>query len=553
MDNRRLIIAVVVSFTMMLGWSYFSQFMGWAPSPEEVQKTQQQAPVNAQQPVTPGSAAPAAGASNPAAPLLPAESFVPTPGQDVTVKTPLYTAVFNSSGGVLRSFTLANYMDSNPETGRASDRHKQLIDPQAAAQAPLGIILNNRPSWLSGEGAAAWSYEGQPEVDLKDGSASVTFHGRLGDLSLTRVFTFHADSYVFDEKTSLSSPAPQLLNYSLQLVTGPLAGSEEYMKTTYMARQQNGSFAQEDSIKDLAQGMNLGSGVSWAGNMGTYFLAAIIPADQGLSLRDLYQNNTYQIILDKNNAPVGGGQTVELNNQYYFGPKRVADLETAPGGLISALDYGWFGWIAAPLLIMLKWLHGFVGNWGLAIIALTVIIKVILAPLSYKSYKSMEQMRKVQPLMQKIREKYKDDKQRQNQEVMQLYKTYKVNPAGGCLPILVQLPIFLGLYRALLYSIELRQASFIPTLPFTDIVWLADLSLKDPLYITPIIMGLTMLLQQKMTPTTGDPTQAKIMMFMPIIFTVLFINFPAGLVLYWLVNNVLSIAQQHWQLNRKKS
>lgn len=287
--------------------------------------------------------------------------------------------------------------------------------------------------------------------------------------------------------------------------------------------------------------------------MGTYFLAAVMPEDQSMNLKTAYQNDVYSVILEKSKVTFGGGQNFENHNNYYFGPKRVADLENAPGGVLSAIDYGWFGWIAAPLLTMLKWLYGFVGNWGLAIIALTVIIKLVLSPLSYKSYKSMENMRKIQPLMMKIREKYKDDKQRQNQEVMQLYKTYKINPAGGCLPILVQLPVFLGLYRALLYSIELRQASFIPTLPFTDIVWLADLSLKDPLYITPIVMGLTMLLQQKLTPTTGDPTQAKIMMFMPIIFTVLFINFPAGLVVYWLVNNVLSIIQQYLQLRVKKS
>ena len=553
MDNRRLIIAVVLCFGLMVGWTYLSQFMGWTPSQEQVQNQQRAETENAKKledATTPGQVGAPQAAADPSAP---AQNFVPTPGQDITVKTPLYTAVFNSSGGVLKSFTLENYMASDPETGRASKQeHKELVSQQAAKEGPLGIILNNRPSWISGEGAAMWSYEGDADIVLTEGETSVTFTGQLGDARITRVFTFHANSYVFDEKSDISSNSPQLLDYALVLSTGALAGSEEYMKTTRMARQQNGSFSQEDSLKDLGKGLDLGSGVNWAGNMGTYFLAAVMPSDQSLNLRNLYQNETFKVILEKSKAPFGGAQSIEIKNNYYFGPKRVADLETAPGGVISSLDYGWFGWVSAPLLIMLKWLHGFVSSWGLSIILLTVIIKIILAPLSYKSYKSMEGMRKIQPLMQKIREKYKDDKQRQNQEVMQLYKTYKINPAGGCLPILVQLPIFLGLYRALLYSIELRQASFIPTLPFTDIVWLADLSLKDPLYITPIVMGLTMLLQQKMTPSTGDPTQAKIMMFMPIIFTVLFINFPAGLVVYWLVNNVLSIAQQYWQLNRKK-
>jgi YidC/Oxa1 family membrane protein insertase len=181
---------------------------------------------------------------------------------------------------------------------------------------------------------------------------------------------------------------------------------------------------------------------------------------------------------------------------------------------------------------------------------LTILIKLLFWPLSHKSYKSMEQMKKLQPMMQKIREKHADDRERQNQEVMNLYKTYKVNPAGGCLPMLVQIPVFFGLYQALLNSIELRHASFITYLPFTDKIWLADLSAADPFYITPIVMGLTMLLQQMMTPSTGDPVQKKMMMFMPLVFTFMFLNFPAGLVVYWLVNNVLSIAQQ-WFMLRK--
>jgi len=159
-------------------------------------------------------------------------------------------------------------------------------------------------------------------------------------------------------------------------------------------------------------------------------------------------------------------------------------------------------------------------------------------------------MKRLQPMLTKLREKYADDKERMNQEIMQLYKTYKVNPAGGCLPMVVQIPVFFGLYKALLGSIELRHASFINHVPFTDLVWLADLSVKDPYYVTPLIMGATMFIQQKMTPSGGDPTQAKIMLLMPVVFTFMFLNFPAGLVVYWLVNNVLSIAQQWWMMRK---
>jgi len=183
---------------------------------------------------------------------------------------------------------------------------------------------------------------------------------------------------------------------------------------------------------------------------------------------------------------------------------------------------------------------------------LTIIIKIVFWPLTHKSYKSMDQLRKLQPLMAQIREKHKDDRQQMNEEMMRLYKTYKVNPAGGCLPMVVQIPVFIGLYQALLNAIELRHAPFITHVPFTDIIWLADLSVKDPFYVTPIIMGATMFLQQKMTPAPGDPTQAKIMLALPVVFTFMFLNFPSGLVVYWLVNNVLSIAQQWHLINKSK-
>jgi len=223
----------------------------------------------------------------------------------------------------------------------------------------------------------------------------------------------------------------------------------------------------------------------------------------------------------------------------------------APQNLSAAIDYGWFDFVAKPLLKLLHFFYSYVGNYGVAIILLTVLIKAIFWPLSHKSYKSMEQMKKLQPLLSQLREKYKGDRQKMNEEMMQLYKTYKVNPAGGCLPMIVQIPVFFGLYQALLHSIELRHAAFITHLPFTNLIWLADLSAKDPFYITPLIMGATMFIQQKMTPAPGDPTQAKIMLLMPVVFTFMFLNFPSGLVVYWLVNNIISIAQQWWMLRKK--
>ncbi|HZE21985.1 MAG TPA: membrane protein insertase YidC, partial [Desulfobaccales bacterium] len=245
--------------------------------------------------------------------------------------------------------------------------------------------------------------------------------------------------------------------------------------------------------------------------------------------------------------PVEGlqpGQTAQVSYLLYFGPKNIKDLN--PYGLARAVNFGWFDFLGKPLLFVLNWLDSFCGNYGWSIIVLTVLLRIVFWWPNHKSYKSMKDMQKLQPKVAKIREKYKDDREAMNKELMALYRTFKVNPMAGCLPMLLQLPVFIALYNVLGYAIELRHAPFVPVLPFTHIVWLADLSAKDPLLITPLLMGATMFIQQKMTPTAGDPTQAKMMMFLPVVFTFLFLNFASGLVIYWLVNNILSIAQQYY-------
>jgi YidC/Oxa1 family membrane protein insertase len=238
----------------------------------------------------------------------------------------------------------------------------------------------------------------------------------------------------------------------------------------------------------------------------------------------------------------------------FFGPKSMKILKQAGHDLGKALNFGWFTVLAKPCVWLMNRLYSVIPNYGIAIIILTVLIKIVLWPLGSKSYKSMSEMKKIQPLMKDIREKYKNDKKKMNEEVMGLYRTYKINPLGGCLPMVVQLPVFFALYRMLYQAIELRHAPFF--------LWIDDLSAPDRLFhfgfsipfmeppygipVLTIIMGATMLLQQKMSPPMGDPTQAKMMMFMPLIFTVIFINFSSGLVLYWLVNNILSISQQYY-------
>ena len=238
------------------------------------------------------------------------------------------------------------------------------------------------------------------------------------------------------------------------------------------------------------------------------------------------------------------GDRARFAYSLYIGPKDMDVLKRTGHFLEKSIDLGWFGFIAKPLLVILKFFYKYTHNYGIAIIILTILIKVLFHPLTKKQYESMRHMQKIQPKMKEIREKFKDDKERMNKEVMDLYRTHKINPLGGCWPMLLQIPVFFALYRALLSSIEMRHAPFA--------FWIQDLSAKDPCYITPIIMGATMFLQQKMTPAAGDPNQQKMMMFMPLIFMFMFMNFPSGLVLYWLVNNVLTIGQQFVSQKRQQ-
>jgi YidC/Oxa1 family membrane protein insertase len=244
----------------------------------------------------------------------------------------------------------------------------------------------------------------------------------------------------------------------------------------------------------------------------------------------------------------------ELRFRVYAGPKELNDLKLADVKLEKAIDFGWFDVIAQPLLLCLKFFYSYTYNYGIAIIILTILIKLLFWPLTNKSFTSMQAMKKLQPMMQKIREKYKDDPQRMNQEIMNLYRTQKVNPVGGCLPMVLQIPVFFALYKVLNSSIAMRHAPFM--------LWINDLSAPDRLPIgftipylgglpvLTLLMGVTMFVQQKMTPMTGDPRQEKLMLLMPVVFTFMFVNFPSGLTLYWFVNNILSIGQQYL-LNKK--
>jgi len=287
----------------------------------------------------------------------------------------------------------------------------------------------------------------------------------------------------------------------------------------------------------------------WIGIMDRYFIAAVI-GDANRTYRYYFKGATmngvatYQAGMLESPARMDGGEAV-FTSRIYVGPKSTPVMETLNVGLERAVDYGWFAFIAKPMHDLLLWLHRFIPNYGWCIIVLVILIKALFFIPTKKSYESMAAMRKLQPEMQRLRELYGDDRQRMGQEMMALYKKHKVNPLGGCLPIIVQIPVFFALYKTLLVSIELRHA------PFAG--WIHDLSAMDPYYILPVLMGASMIVQQRLNPPPPDPMQAKVMKFLPVIFTFMFLFFPSGLVLYWLVNNVLSIAQQWYVMRQMKA
>ena len=323
-----------------------------------------------------------------------------------------------------------------------------------------------------------------------------------------------------------------------------MSAEDDRYNTTRVAYLTDQGREEEDDRDDLQEkGIAVTGGLKWGAIESNYFLFAVMPKDSETLLSAGMDSGIFRMAVTED-ATFMPNVAKTLKASYFIGSTDRAMLGTMPNELSEAVNFGWFDILAKPLLIGLNFFYGYVHNYGIAIILLTIIIKLLFWPLSQKSYGSMEQMKKLQPMVSKLREKYGDDKQRLNQETMALYKTYKVNPMGGCLPMIVQIPVFFGLYKALLGAVELRHAPFIAHVPFTDLPWLADLSAKDPYYITPVIMGVTMFLQQKMTPSAGDPTQQKIMLLMPLIFTFMFLQFPSGLVVYWLLNNVLSIGQQ---------
>ena len=544
MDTQRLILFFVFSFSLLMLWDAWEKDRRPKPVPAP-QATQGAAGVPAPS-AAPSVPSPAAAPGRPAADQSASvpQAANPVAGtQPLKVRTDVLIAQIDPLGGTLKQVEFIKHKD-------ADDPKKNfvLLGPEHLYFAQSGLIgeglPNHRTVWRILDGprelaAGADSLEVRLATEAANG------------LTVEKVFTFRRDSYQIEVGFELKNQgaAPRSAHAYFQLVRDDKspAGQTALMQTytgpvVYTAEKAFHKLSFEDLAKNKAEYPKHATD-GWIGLVQHYFVSAWLPADK--APREYFAkklpDGQYAVGVIVATPELAPGASAKVSVPLFAGPQEQHRLkETAPG-FDLVVDYGWLTIIAWPLFWVLEQCHKWSGNWGVAIILLTVLIKLVFFPLSAASYKSMAKMKLVTPRLTKIRETYLHDRAKMNQAMMELYKTEKINPLGGCFPILVQIPVFIALYWVLLAAIELRHSPFA--------LWIKDLSAQDPYYVLPVIMTATMVLQTRMNPVPPDPVQAQVMKYMPYVFSVFFFFFPAGLVLYWIVNNVLSILQQ-WQIQR---
>ncbi|WP_298268413.1 membrane protein insertase YidC [Geobacter sp.] len=467
-----------------------------------------------------------------ATPTAAVSATAPAVRKEITVDSPAYTAVFSTQGGNLVRLILKKYHE-------AADPHSKNV---SLVDDPQGTVLTAAP-WVGLDRGTTFTPSADSlSVGAGEAKQLVFSWTAPGGVTLRKTYSFQGRDYGIGLEYNVANGGAVRVGGPLQTVlTYQLAPN---VKDSRFETHGPVVFAQDKLIvekpKDLLAQAKSYSAPLWSGYADKYFLSALLARGGSIATASVkaIQPGKYEELISSPEIALNPGESRAVSYRLYFGPKDLDILKAQGENLERAIDLGWFAVLAKPLLHALKFLHHYVKNYGLAIIIITVIIKVLFYPLTHSSYKSMKEMQKLQPKMQEVREKYKNDREAMNRAIMELYQTHKVNPLGGCLPMLVQIPVFFALYKSLMFSIELRHAPFF--------LWIQDLSAKDPYYVTPIIMGISMVIQQKMTPSQMDPVQQKMMMALPVVFTFMFLNFPSGLVLYWLVNNVLTITQQYY-------
>lgn len=537
MDNQRLFLFIGLSFVALMLWEAWQRdYHTPEPTPTEVVS-----PAG-----TPAEDLPVATPSMPSQQPVAADTALASANR-IRVITDVYDIQIDTRGGDLRQADLLNY----PKHSDNPDIPVRLLDERMPElfiiQSGLRTQTGTEPTHHVEFETAQTEYRLQPGVQSLE--VPLTWRSPEG-VTVTKTYRFSAGSYVIelnqhvDNQSGVDWSGQQYRQ--LQRAEGSTDGSNRFVYTylggvIYSPEEKYEKIAFDD-MADSNLSRDITSG--WAAMIQHYFLGAIIPAsgEPNHYYSRALEGKRYVLGLVGPTHTVAPGAAENFTSRIFLGPKLQDDLGAVAPGLELTVDYGVLTIIAKPIFWLVEKIHDLVGNWGWSIILLTLIIKLAFYKLSETSYRSMAQMRKMAPRLQALKERYGDDRQKLNQAMMDLYRTEKINPLGGCLPIVVQIPVFISLYWVLLESVEMRQAPFI--------LWLTDLSAKDPYYVLPLIMGVTMYIQQKLNPAPMDPMQAKVMMMLPFIFTVFFAFFPSGLVLYWVTNNALSIAQQ-WMITRR--
>ena len=544
MDTQRLILFFVFGFSLLMLWDAWEKDNRPKPAPQLLGSTATTVPTPAAKPSAQPSAAPqpVLDGSVPGAVVPAAKS------EAIVVRTDLVVAEIDTLGATLRRVELLRHKEAKDST-----RNLVLLGSEHHYEAQSGLTGEGGPNHRS-----LWSVQPGPTT-LADGQDAIevrlTSPGRDG-LSATKVYRFKRDSYVIDVALEIrNGGAAPVTPYAYFQLThdGKPSTDANAVASTFGAQSFNGYAVyteekkfQKADLADVEKGKAdfvRQASDGWLAYVQHYFVSAWLP---GVKVAREYAvekraDGVYVGRTLVSAGPIAPGASATVSVPLYAGPQEQSRLAAVAPGFDLVVDYGWLTIIAWPLFWLLEKFHALSGNWGVAIILLTILIKLVFFPLSAASYKSMAKMKLITPRMTKIREMYEHDRARMNQAMMELYKTEKINPLGGCFPILVQIPVFIALYWVLLAAIELRHAPFV--------LWIQDLSALDPYYVLPVLMTITMVIQTRLNPVPPDPVQAKVMQFMPFVFSIFFFFFPAGLVLYWLVNNILSILQQ-WQIQR---
>jgi YidC/Oxa1 family membrane protein insertase len=549
MDNIRLILFFTLAFLGLMIYQAWQQDYG--PTTQTSQSaplTQDGAPVVATTPGQVEGGVPNVEVAAPSGAVSTSVEGQSTAGEVIKVESDLLQLEISTRGGTISRAFLLDY----PISLEQPDRKVELLSPNVpdiyiAQSGLIGSDKARAPSHEEIYQVEANSYKLNKGAD----ELVIPMVWQSGDgIKVTKTFTLRRGSYVIEVNHKIDNQSSQRLavrDYGQLQRMEPedkRSGFTTYTYTGGVYYNPKDKYEKVDFEEMAKKSLSVDSDTGWLAMIEHYFLSAWVPPKEQVDhyYTNALQGSKYLIGSYSPTVTVEAGSQQDMSRKLYIGPKLQDELEAIAEGLELTVDYGWLTVIAKPIFWLLKTIHNFLGNWGWSIIVLTLLIKAAFYKLSETSYKSMANMRKFTPRMQALKDRYGDDKQRLNQAMMEMYKKEKINPLGGCLPILVQIPVFIALYWVLLESVELRQAPWI--------LWIDSLSEKDPYFILPLIMGASMFVQQKLNPAPPDPMQAKIMMSLPFVFTIFFAFFPAGLVLYWVVNNLVSILQQ-WYITRK--